>query len=242
MKHLNFLFLFIALVGLASCNKSEVENEIIIPENQVRFSGVIGKLETRVVNNSWEENDKIGVFALNTNKNTVYNSKYNVEYTTRGDGVFIPSTNPINFPNNGDNLDFIAYFPYDSKVTELDYSITSGTDPLYSNNAKAQNRKNPHVDLEFNHMLSKVVLNIVLVNKLTSVKGLEASLSNVVIDGKYNLSTGNVSLGNTKENITPTISIANNNQSATLYAPYQGSSSVRPTAGHPAFQARVWPK
>ena len=218
MKHLNFLFLFIALVVLAACSKSEVENEITIPKNQVRFAGVIGSLKTRVTNNSWEENDKIGIFALHSNKNTVYNSKHNVEYTTRGDGVFATTTNPIHFPDNGDNLDFIAYYPYDSKLTELEYSITSGTDPLYSNNAKAQNRKNPNVDLEFNHMLSKVVLNVLLGDKLTSIKGLEASLSNVVIDGKYNLSSGNVSLGNRKENIIPIINIAKDNNSATLSA------------------------
>lgn len=218
MKHLNCLFLFITLIVLGSCSKSEVESEITSPENQVRFSGVIGKLASRVANNNWEENDKIGVFAFNANKNTIYNNKYNVEYTTRGDGVFSTSINPISFPNNGDNIDFIAYYPYKSTLTELNYSITPGTDPLYSNNAKAQNKKSSNVELEFNHMLSKIVLNVVLGEKLTSIKGLEASLSNVVIDGKYNLSTDNVSLGNRKENILPTISIANNNNSATLSA------------------------
>lgn len=199
MKHLNFLFLFIGLVSFVSCSESDVEAEVVADSNQAIFSGVIQKPQTRVTDTSWDKNDAIGVYAFIAGETVVFEKKTNVEYTTIGDGKFNPkvSAQAIRFSIDGD-LDFVAYHPYDDKLTGLEYTITAGSDPLFSNNAKHQNNKNPKVDLGFKHMLSRLVLNIEVGDYLNSLEGLKASVNNVSVDGKFNLLTGGVALGNEK--------------------------------------------
>ena len=164
MKHLKFLFLLVGVAFCASCSKSDVEGEVIADTNQAVFSGVIQKPQTpqtHVSGTNWDKDDAIGVYALMANETVVFDKKSNVEYTTIGDGKFTPMSNEqaIRFPVEG-GLDFVAYHPYDAELTSLEYTITEGTDPLFSNNAKSRNNKNPKVDLGFKHMLSKVVLHI----------------------------------------------------------------------------------
>lgn len=199
MKHLKFLFLFISLVSLVSCSKSDVEDGVITDSNQVTFSGVIGEIQTRVSGTNWDKDDAIGVYALITDETAVFEEKSNVKYATIGDGKFTPvvSSQAIRFPVEG-NLDFVAYYPYDDKLTGLEYTIAAGSDPLFSNNAKHQNNKSLMVDLGFKHMLSRVVLNIEVGDYLTSLEGLKASVNNVSIDGRFNLLTGDVVLGKEK--------------------------------------------
>ena len=199
MKHLKFLFLFISLVSLVSCSKSDVEDGVIADSNQVIFSGIIGEVQTRVSGTNWDKDDAIGVYALIAGKTAVFDEKINVKYATIGDGKFNPvvSGQAIRFPIEG-NLDFVAYYPYDDKLTGLEYTIAAGSDPLFSNNAKHQNNKNPKVDLGFKHMLSRVVLNIEAGDYLASLEGLKASVNNVSVDGRFNLLTGDVVLGKEK--------------------------------------------
>lgn len=219
MKHLKFLFLFVGLVIFASCSESDVENEVVADSKQAVFSGAIGEFNTRVTNNSWDKGDAIGIFALipQSDPPAVYEEKYNVQYVTTGGDKFssVDVTGKINFPNEG-GLDFAAYYPWQDNITKFEYNIVAGTDPLYSNNAKYQSKDAPNVDLEFHHMLSKLVLNIELGYNSTSLKGLEASLNNVVVDGKMNLASGVATLGNVKHNIAATVDVAKDNKSATL--------------------------
>ena len=199
MKHLNFLFLFIGLVFFVSCSESDVEAEVVADSNQAIFSGVIQKPQTRVTDTSWDKNDAIGVYAFIAGETVVFEKKTNVEYTTIGDGKFNPkvSAQAIRFSIEED-LDFVAYHPYDDKLVGLEYTVVAGSDPLFSNNAKSKNNKTPKVDLGFKHILSKVILNVEAGDYLNSLEGLKASVNNVSVDGKFNLVTGDVVLGNKK--------------------------------------------
>lgn len=219
MKRLKYLLLFIGLVISASCSKSDVENKVIAESNRATFSGAIGDFNTRVTNDSWDKGDAIGIFALipQSEPNSVYEEKYNVKYITNGDGKFtsVDTEEVINFPTKG-SLDFTAYYPWKESITNFEYNIVAGTDPLYSNNAISQNKDAPNVDLEFHHMLSKLVLNIELGYNTTSLEGLTAYLNDVVIDGKMNLASGYITLGNIKHNIDAVVEIATDNKSATV--------------------------
>ena len=123
MKHLNFLFLFIGLVFFVSCSESDVEAEVVADSNQAIFSGVIQKPQTRVTDTSWDKNDAIGVYAFIAGETVVFEKKTNVEYTTIGDGKFNPkvSAQAIRFSIEED-LDFVAYHPYDDKLVGLEYT------------------------------------------------------------------------------------------------------------------------
>ena len=216
MKHLKYLFLFIGLALFASCSESDVEGGVITDKNQAQFSGVVKELQTRVTGTSWDKDDDIGIYALIEGQEAVYDNMANVQYkTTSGDGVFAPVDAAIRFPDDGGNLDFVAYYPYNSNLTDLEYTVESGTDLLYSNNAKGKNNGTSDVSLEFKHALSKLVLNIGLGDNLTSLEGLTVAINNVSTTGKVDLANGEVTVDEA-ESITPTVVLAEGNAAATI--------------------------
>ena len=228
MKHLKFLFLFIGLAIFASCSESDVEGGVIGDANQAIFSGTIGELQTRVTDNSWDSGDAIGVYALMADQAlsdaAIFDGKSNVKYTTSGNGTFTASGAPINFPETG-NLDFVSYYPFKTAITDYKYSIDvtsqsdmAAIDLLYSNNAKGQTKSSPNVDLQFNHMLSKLEMNVQLGEDLTSLEGLTVNIKSVIVDGSLALVDGAITTGTTRKDITPKVSIASGNKTATVAA------------------------
>ena len=216
MKHFKYLFLFIGLALFASCSESDVEGGVIADKNQAKFSGVVKELQTRVTGTSWDENDEVGIYALIGGQEVVYDNMANVQYkTTSGDGVFAPVSSAIRFPDDGSNLDFVAYYPYNSNLTDFEYTVERGTDLLHSVNAKGQNKETPEVSLEFKHALSKLVLNVGLGNNLTSLEGLAVTINNVSTTGKVNLANGDVT-ADAAESFTPTVVFAEDNKKATI--------------------------
>ena len=226
MKHLKYLLLLIGITFFASCSDTDVDGGLIADANQANFSGKIGELQTRVTENSWENGDAVGIYALNAgaelSETTIFDGKSNVKYTSDAEGVFTAAATPINFPNEGD-LDFVAYYPYHATITDYKYNIDvtdqsnlADIDLLYSNNAKGQNKSNPNVALNFNHMLSKLVLNIQLGENLTSLQGLTASINDVIVDGELALADGVVTTGTTRKDITPHVTVASGSETATV--------------------------
>ena len=227
MNHLKYLFLFIGLAIFASCSDSDVGG-LIDDTNQANFSATIGELRTRVTDNSWDAGDAIGIYALNAGSTlsdaAIHDGKSNVEYTTTGNGTFTPVGAPINFPENG-NLDFVSYYPYKTAITDYKYTIDVSSqsnlpaiDLLYSNNAKGESKDINTVDLDFDHKLSKLVFNVELGNDLPSLEGLTVSINDIIVDGELALADGTVVIGTTKKNITPNVTIAEDNQKATATA------------------------
>ena len=60
------------------------------------------------------------------------------------------------------------------------------------------------------------MLNIELGYNSTSLKGLDASLNNVVVDGKINLASGIATLGSVKHKIAASVDVSKDNKSATV--------------------------
>lgn len=213
MKHLKLLFLCFSLGLFASCSES---SDDLADIKNVTFSGSIGKFQTRVTGNAWDERDAIGVFAIvpESNPAAVYDEKSNVKYTTTGDGKFTQAGIGIEFPEES-KLDFLAYYPYSIAVTDFKYPIAEDTDPLFSNNAKGYDKSSSNVNLAFNHMTSKVVINVEVGQGVTSLEGLAAKLNNIVVDGSFNLADGSITLGNAKT-VTPSILISEDMTTATI--------------------------
>ena len=227
MNHLKYLFLFIGLAIFASCSDSDV-GVLIDDANQANFSATIGELQTRVTDNSWDAGDAIGIYALKAgsplSEAAIFDGKSNVKYTTTGNGTFNPVASPINFPETG-NLDFVSYYPYKTIITDYKYTIDlssqsnlAAIDLLYSNNAKGESKDINNVDLDFNHVLSKLMFKVELGSDLTSLEGLMVSINDIIVDGELALVNGAVAIGTSKKAIAPNVNIAEGNKLATTTA------------------------
>ena len=227
MNHLKYLFLFIGITLFASCSDSDVGG-LIGDANEASFSATIGELQTRVTDNAWDAGDAIGIYALKAGNPlsdaAIHDGKSNVKYTTSGNGAFKAAGAPISFPETG-SLDFVSYYPYKTAITDYKYPIDvssqsnlAAIDLLYSNNAKGESKDIKNVDLDFNHMLSKLVFGVELGTDLTSLEGLTITIKDVVVDGVFALAEGTVAKGSTKKNIAPTVNIAENKKTATAAA------------------------
>ncbi len=238
MKHLKYLLLFIGLAIFASCSDSDVQG-LVGNGNEAAFSGHIGELQTRVTDNAWDAGDEIGIFAVmpgqDLNEAGVFDGKNNIKYVTDGKGKFSPASTPILFPQNG-SLDFISYYPFQNAATSFVYNIDiarqanpAAIDLLYSKNAVGESGDNPLVKLVFKHMLSRLVFDVTLEEGLSFDDGFSVAIKDIVVDGSFDLNSGEVALGTTKNKISPVVKIAADKKTAnvsSIVVPSQNLSDV----------------
>ena len=166
--------LFAVTAILVSCNQNEDVNNTSGQRTEVKFTSNIIAMnpETKVVDDNWDEDDAIGIYMFKKATTEVVEKANNVEYKT-GDGIsFLPTTNKIiYFPDNGEEVRFMSYYPYnegvDAKdvytVDVSDQSIQSDIDFLYCFNKEVAYDKKTlgkKVSLEFDHKLVKIIINV----------------------------------------------------------------------------------
>ena len=230
MKTTRFFFVMaLFAVILSSCMKDDG------PCTQVgaKFLSTIGSTETRASNTTWTANDAIGIYALNTGTTlaaaNIYDSKENIKHTTPGNGVFTVAvaSEEIIFPTNGDQLDFIAYYPYKTTITNyiypVDVAIQSNLediDLLYSNNAIQKDNSAAVVTLNFKHLLSKLVLNIEAGVGVTDLTGLTISVNDLNTKANFSLVDGTIPAASfsTPLPLAPAVTVASGNLTATTEA------------------------
>lgn len=200
-----FFFLF-------GCNKNEIP---FIEETQnisVNFTAVKNDNNTtRASGTSWDNGDKIGVFAIKhqttLQQNNIVDNNDNLPFTTNGSGFFFPQTKSIYYPTDGTSMDIISYYPYKENIVDYTYpiNIAEQTDFFYSNNLKGINKNNTQNNaLVFNRVLSKLVLNIASKTSGKSLNGLSVTMSDAKTRAAFSLSTGTLS---PDENSVTTISL-----------------------------------
>ena len=238
MKHLKYLLLFIGLAIFASCSDSDVQG-LVGNGNEAAFSGHIGELQTRVTDNAWDAGDEIGIFAVKPaqelDEGGIFDGKNNVKYVADGKGKFSPAGAPIMFPESG-SLDFISYYPFQNAATSFVYNIDiarqanpAAIDLLYSKNAVGESGDNPLVKLVFKHMLSRLVFDVTLEEGLSFDDGFSVAIKDIIVDGSFDLNSGEVALGTTKNKITPVVKIAADKKTAnvsSIVVPSQNLSDV----------------
>ena len=110
--------------------------------------------------------DEIGIFGF-TQGDAPAQAYTNVRYvTTGGNGSFTPDGITIYLPTDGSSLDFVAYYPYTATVMTdgvytvnvTDQSIQKNID-LMAADTQTASRLNSKVAFNFEHKLSKIVLN-----------------------------------------------------------------------------------
>jgi len=204
MKVNQLLFLATAAAAVtSSCQKAPVSEQEIT--KAVTFSSTISnQVTTKAAGTNWESNDAIGVF-MKTGSGLSNALASNKQYvTTKGDGNFNASntTEEINYPADGSNVDFIAYYPYQTAITNNIYPVNvadqtqqNKIDLLYANNVTGANKNKPNAQLQFGHKLSKVELTIAAGTGVSSLTGLTVTYNGFNTTANFDLATGTLAAG-----------------------------------------------
>ena len=214
----------IATGAFVSCNQNEDGIDNINPDSrkEVNFSSNITKVSlptTRAGGIEWEENDEIGVFMFEMLTHNIVEDKSNIEYVTMDGGVkgtFVPgSGTTIFFPDNGDKVRFMSYYPYTASISNYIYPIDvsnqtkqadidllhSFADTTFYDKA-ADNKK---VTLVFNHKLTKININVKPGEGLTpgDLANIDVTFKGFFTTANFNLITGDISNQDAIGTITP---------------------------------------
>lgn len=206
MKSNYFLLAFIIMLVFLNCSKESSIDQEVIKEVKVTaaFSGMLpsSQVTTRVTDSNWEKGDAIGLFMINSGVPLDQNAlESNVKYVTDGGHTFYnPSENKVYYPKNKQNVDFIAYYPYNISLSDLIYDVDissqinlSDIDLLYSDNVKSVNSSSSSLNLQLTHQLVKVVINLNAGNTGIEIDNFSATITNVNRKASYLLSKGEIS-------------------------------------------------
>lgn len=197
----------LAVLLLAGCSNDQLQ-----PENnsdgRVALQVTSG-IQTRAVNNLWENGDAIGIYMLDS-KNTP-DTYANIQYVTENDGTsgsFSPASGAetIYLPTDGSSRQFIAYYPWKNTLTGNAYPIDltsqsdqSAIDFMIAEKVSGISRTNPAAQFQFAHKLSKIVMEIkpgVGVNN-SDLQGLTVSLTNQPTSGTFDVLNGTAAVPGT---------------------------------------------
>ena len=180
---------------LQSCQQEEQLLTGDESRREIVFTSIIDDSHlSRVVDASWEQGDEIGVFMKNAETEAVIRG--NVPYVTKsGNGNFVGKNGPMEFPEGeGVKVDFIAYYPYTTRAENFkQYSIDltnqrnqRALDLMKAVNLVNRDATSPQGNLQFRHLLSKLVLNLTP-SQGASLKGIKATVSALKVMGNANL-------------------------------------------------------
>lgn len=232
---------FVALMAAAAtlfggCEK-ESDNTVDNTPVAARITSTIDDMATRAVNTAWTAGDAIGVSGKSGEKPYV-----NVKYvTTAGGGEFTAvndagKDNNIYFQNKN-NVTFTAYYPYDGAngtdpgtngviaktITADDQSAEKQPqiDFLFATGSSAK----PDVKFQFRHCMSRLVLNFLPGDDITSLSDLKYTISGLALEGTFNAGTGETTKTATG-NLTLSVSNNASAMSSTLIVfPQQASGA-----------------
>lgn len=191
---------------LAGCGN---DNEVTTPETDARVALQVSSgidVKTRAHDDTWDANDAIGIYMLNTEVATVAENAANRKYTTEAAdnrGIFTPAAadQTIYFPVDGTARDFIAYYPYRTLAagnTAYDVDVTTQTaqkdiDLMGADRVTGKSKNNPNAAFTFTHKLVKLSLTIKTDNiSLTdaNLQGMTVKLSNQRTRAAYDIVAG----------------------------------------------------
>ena len=213
MKKMTKFFALALLAGaMVSCSTEDTVPSTQNDKVAVQFTGGIS-VNTRAAGVAWADGDKIGIFMTEAGKtlsaDVIKEGVDNVCYQSNGSIAFSPVSGgkTVFFPIDGD-VDFYSYYP---QTTVNDYKVAlnmanqtsqEAIDFMYAKKTGC-NKATPQVDLKFNHMLSKLVLNVQPGNGLTEddLNKLKVTIKDQNTTGTFNLADGTISGEGNPDNI-----------------------------------------
>ena len=205
MKKMTKFFALALLAGaMVSCSTEDTAPSTQNDKVAVQFTGGIS-VNTRAAGVAWADGDRIGIFMTETKQPlsavAIKEGVDNVCYQSNGSIAFSPISGgkTIFFPIDGD-VDFYSYYP---QTTVNDYKVAlnmanqtsqEAIDFMYAKKTGC-NKATPQVDLKFNHMLSKLVLNVQPGNGLTEddLNKLKVTIKDQNTTATFNLADGVIS-------------------------------------------------
>ena len=199
----------LAALMMAGCS-NEVDEQVMDSRRvPLQINGDINMLMTRAADEHWDKNDAIGVYMVNA-ENGIVDNVSNYRYVTgEGNGSFSPDgeTNTAYFPESGEAVKVVAYYPHrdvvDNKLSlDLsDQSVQPHID-LMSAEALGASKNNPAINLKFNHRLTKLFFEFEIVGDVNT-DGISAAISDQYTDIQYDILNDKLSIaaGDTKKDI-----------------------------------------
>ncbi len=199
----SFLLASITAMIMSSCSNNEFDFAGNDAGSKLQVSASIHEMQTRAHDTSWDAKDAIGVSDDGNNANVKYE-------TTNGDGVF-SSTETI-YILGDENHNFTAYYPYSTDVT-ADNKVISFSKPVdFMYGTATATRQNPNAAFTFSHKMSELSFTVTdastgtnsAAKTWTRAEGGTSTITlhNVILDGTFDTSTGMVTPGSTKGDIT----------------------------------------
>ena len=205
MKKMTKFFALALLAGaMVSCSTEDTAPSTQNDKVAVQFTGGIS-VNTRAAGLAWADGDMIGIFMTGTKQplsaDAIQEGVDNVCYQTSGSSAFspIPNGKTIYYPIDGD-VDFYSYYPqttvsdYKVALNMADQTSQEAIDFMYAKTTGC-NKANPQVVLNFNHMLSKLVLNVQPGDGLTEddLNKLKVTIKDQNTTATFNLADGVIS-------------------------------------------------
>lgn len=204
----NTCFVMLAALMMAGCS-NEVEEQVMDSRRvPLQINGDINMLMTRAADDHWDKNDAIGVYMV-TAENSIVGDVSNYRYVVidENNGNFSPDgeTNTAYFPESGDAVNVVAYYPQgevvDNKLS-LDLANQDNQPKIDLMSAKAENasKSSPTVNLGFKHRLTKLFFKI---EGDVNTDGINATISNQYTKIQYDILNDKLLIadGSEKENI-----------------------------------------
>ena len=201
-------FVMLAALMMAGCS-NEVEEQVMDSRRvPLQINGDINMLMTRAADDHWDENDTIGVYMV-TAENSIVGGVSNYRYVVidKDNGNFSPDgeTNTAYFPESGDAVNVVAYYPQ-GDVVENKLSLDLANQDvqpridLMSAKAEGASKSNPIINLEFKHRLTKLFFKI---EGDVNTDGINATIGNQYTDIQYDILNDKLLIaeGSEKENI-----------------------------------------
>jgi hypothetical protein len=165
---------------------------------------------TRAYDNVWEANDEIGVYMLSASDLSATDPTVlapNMRYVQNlGPGeealnlrfAGADEANTILWPDSGEAVDFMAYYPYCQTISDFVYPVDISTqqtpqeiDLMWSDNVKGVQSGNPA--LVFRHRLSKLVFRITDLDDIP-LAGMTSTIAGLPTQADFNVVTGQLSV------------------------------------------------
>ena len=206
----NTCFVMLAALMMAGCS-NEVEEQVMDSRRvPLQINGDINMLMTRAADEHWDDNDAIGVYMVNAEKNSIVGGVSNYRYTVVKGGqdcTFNPAdeNNTAYFPDDGTAVNVVAYYPQGDVVENklsLDLANQDNQPKIDLMSAKAENasKSSPTVNLRFKHRLTKLFFKI---EGDVNTDGINATISNQYTKIQYDILNDKLLIaeGSEKENI-----------------------------------------
>ena len=195
----NTCFVMLAALMMAGCS-NEVEEQVMDSRRvPLQINGDINMLMTRAADGHWDDNDAIGVYMVNADNSIVDEvSNYRYEVLDKVSGSFSPAgeNNTAYFPENGDAVNVVAYYPQGEVVdNKLSLDLANqGEQPridLMSANAEGASKSNPTINLGFKHRLTKLFF---VIEGDVNTDGIKATIGNQYTKIQYDILNDKLSI------------------------------------------------